>query len=44
MPSDLVIVRPLQDDIRGQLGTVVAGDHLRLTAIAEQPIEFAGLP
>ena len=27
MPSDFVIVRPVQDSIRGQLGAVVADDQ-----------------
>jgi hypothetical protein len=29
---------------RGQLGKIVAHDHLRLAALTEQPIEFASNP
>jgi hypothetical protein len=44
MPSHLVIVRPLQDDVRGQFGAVVGDNYLRRAAIGQQPIEFSGDP
>jgi hypothetical protein len=41
-----VIVRPLQDSVRGQLSAIVADDHLRLAAIGNEPAKRAlnGLP
>jgi hypothetical protein len=43
VPGDLVIVSPLQDGIRGQLGTeVITHDRLRLAALSDQPVERRG--
>jgi hypothetical protein len=39
-----VIVGPLQDGIRGQLGAVVTDDPLGLAALAQEPIELASDP
>ena len=44
MPGDLVIVRPSQDGVRGEFGSVVADNHPGLAALGEQPIELAGNP
>ena len=44
VPVHLVIVGPLQDGVRGQLGAVVAHDRLGLAAFSEEPIELASDP
>ena len=44
MSGDLVIVRPLQNGFHGRFDAVVADDDLRLAAIGQEPIEFAGDP
>ena len=36
MPSDLVIVRPSQNGVRGELGAVVADDRAGLAAAFDQ--------
>ena len=40
----VVIVGPLQDGVRGQLGAVVAHDRLELVAFSEEPIKLASDP
>ena len=42
VPVDLVIVGPLQDGVRGQLGAVVAHDRLGLAAFSEQADRVRG--
>jgi hypothetical protein len=37
-----VVISPPQDDVRRQLGAIVADDGLWLTVHDQQPIEFAG--
>src|SRR4029079_9982818 len=44
VPGDLVICVSAQDGIAGQLGAVVADDHLRLAALDEQAVELARHP
>jgi hypothetical protein len=44
MPGDLAIVSPLQDRITGELGAVVAHDHVCPTVLDEQPVELASDP
>jgi len=44
MPVDSVPVGPLQDGAARQFGAVVADDAQRLTAVADQCVEFANDP
>lgn len=44
MPVNLVIVGPLQDGVRGQLGAVVADDGLGLAVGDQELVEFASHP
>jgi hypothetical protein len=39
MPGDLVIVRPSQNRVRGQLGAVVADNRPGLAALDQETIE-----
>ena len=41
MPSDLVVLRPGQHDVAGELGAVVRDDHARLAATINQRRQFA---
>ena len=42
MPVDSVAIGPGQNGIAGELGVIVADDHLRLAALDDNLIEFAG--
>src|SRR5262249_10741662 len=44
VPGNLVIVGPLQDGVRRQLGAIVAHDRLWLAALIEKPIELTSNP
>ena len=44
VPFDLVLVRPSQDGVAGELGTVVADNGLGLAPRGEKPIELTGDP
>jgi hypothetical protein len=40
MPLDLVVVRPLQDRLAGELGAIVTDDASRFSIDADQRVQF----